>query len=287
MQRVAIIGLGVMGSGMAANWLAKGFAVTVYNRTRAKAQPLAAKGAMIAASPREAAEGADFVFAMVSDDAVSRQIWLGDEGALAGVKRGAIAVESSTLSPSWVRELAGLAEAKGADFLDAPVGGSRPAANEGKLVFFIGGEPGVLARARPALAAVGGRIHPVGGIAAGATWKLVNNVMGAAHLAILTEGLAMAAKSGIDLALVPELIAGSSPASPMVLGKLPRMLARQYDTPDFALRLMEKDVSYAEVLAKSLGMQASVITGVLELYRRAEAQGLGDGDVAGVREADA
>jgi 3-hydroxyisobutyrate dehydrogenase/2-hydroxy-3-oxopropionate reductase len=97
----------------------------------------------------------------------------------------------------------------------------------------------------------------------------------------------MAAKSGIDLALVPELIAGSSPASPMVLGKLPRMLARQYDTPDFALRLMEKDVSYAEVLAKSLGMQASVITGVLELYRRAEAQGLGDGDVAGVREADA
>jgi 3-hydroxyisobutyrate dehydrogenase len=287
MQRVAIIGLGVMGSGMAANWLAKGFTVTVYNRTRAKAEPLAAKGATIAASPREAAEGADFVFAMVSDDAVSRQVWLGDEGALAGVKRGAIAVESSTLSPSWVRELAGLAAAKGVDFLDAPVGGSRPAANEGKLVFFVGGEPGVLARARPALAAVGGRIHHVGGIAAGATWKLVNNVMGAAHLAILTEGLAMAAKSGIDLALVPELIAGSSPASPMVLGKLPRMLARQYDTPDFALRLMEKDVSYAEVLAKSLGMQASVITGVLELYRRAEAQGLGDGDVAGVREADA
>src|SRR5277367_5316935 len=106
MQHVAILGLGTMGAGMAANWLAKGFELSVWNRTPAKAEALAAKGARVAATPREAATGADFIFAMVADDAVSRAVWLGANGALAGAKSGAIAVESSTLTPEWVRELA-------------------------------------------------------------------------------------------------------------------------------------------------------------------------------------
>ena len=113
MQRVAILGLGVMGGGMAANWLAKGFEVSVWNRTAAKAQPLAGKGAKVAATPREAAQGADFIFAMVADDDASRSVWLGPDGALAGAKSGAIGVESSTLTPDWVRELGGQAQAKG------------------------------------------------------------------------------------------------------------------------------------------------------------------------------
>ena len=105
MQRVALLGLGTMGAGMAANWLAKGFEVSVWNRTPAKAQALAGKGASVAATPREAAAGADFVFAMVADDAASRSVWLGADGALAGAKAGAVMVESSTLTPEWVREL--------------------------------------------------------------------------------------------------------------------------------------------------------------------------------------
>src|SRR5579871_5215165 len=128
MQRVAILGLGVMGGGMASNWLAKGFDVSVWNRTPAKAQALADKGAKVAATPREAATGADFIFAMVADDAASRSIWLGADGALTGAKRGAIGVESSTLTPDWVRELGRHAYARGCGFLDAPVGGSRQAA---------------------------------------------------------------------------------------------------------------------------------------------------------------
>ena len=106
MQRVAILGLGIMGGGMAANWLAKGFEVSVWNRTRAKAEALAGKGAKVAATPREAATGADFIFAMVADDDASRSVWLGADGALAGAKSGAIGVESSTLTPDWIRELA-------------------------------------------------------------------------------------------------------------------------------------------------------------------------------------
>jgi 3-hydroxyisobutyrate dehydrogenase len=113
MQRVALIGLGVMGAGMASNWLAKGFALSVFNRTPARAEALAHKGARVAATPREAAGGADFIFAMVADDDASRSVWLGTDGALEGAKRGAVIIESSTLTPGWVRELARHAEAKG------------------------------------------------------------------------------------------------------------------------------------------------------------------------------
>ena len=285
MQRVAIIGLGTMGFGMASNWLAKGFAVSVYNRTRAKAEPLAAKGARIAATPREAAEGADIVAAMVADDAVSRDIWTGSDGALAGLKRGAIAIESSTLTPDWIKELAELVKGKGGDFLDAPVGGSRAAANDGKLVFFVGGDAATLAKARPAFDAVGQAIHHLGPTGAGATWKLINNVMGAAHPAVVAEALALAAKAGIDLAQATELIKGGVSASPMVLNKIGRMSERRYDTPDFSLKLMQKDVGYAEALARKFGLKLDMIDAADAVYRRGAAKELGELDVAAIKEA--
>lgn len=285
MQRVAMIGLGTMGAGMAANWLAKGFEVSVYNRTRAKAEPLGAKGARIADTPRDAAEGADFVAAMVADDAASRSVWTGPDGALAGLKRGAIAIESSTLTPGWVTELAALVRAKGGDFLDAPVGGSRAAANDGKLVFFVGGDAATLAKTRPALDAVGQAIHHLGPTGAGATWKLINNMMGAAHLAIASEGLALAGKAGIDLAQAVELIKTGVSASPMVLNKIARLSERRYDTPDFSLKLMLKDVGYAEALARSLGLKLEMVEAAGEIYRRGGAKGLGELDVAAIKEA--
>src|SRR5271154_6804814 len=167
MQRVAILGLGIMGGGMAANWLAKGFEVAVWNRTASKAQPLAGKGAKVAATPREAATGADFIFAMVADDDASRSVWLGSDGALAGAKSGAVAVESSTLTPGWVRELASQAKAKGVGFLDAPVGGSRQAAASGELRFFVGGDPQTYEAARLALVAVGSKMDLLGPVGAG------------------------------------------------------------------------------------------------------------------------
>src|ERR1700759_3189823 len=181
MQRVAILGLGIMGGGMAANWLSKDFEVSVWNRTRAKAEPLAAKGAKIAATPREAATGADFIFAMVADDDASRSVWLGGGGALAGAKSGAIGVESSTLTPGWIHDLAGQAQAKGVGFLDAPVGGSRPAAANGELRFFVGGDHKTYEAARPALGAVGNKMDLLGPVGAGATWKLSNNQSAAGH----------------------------------------------------------------------------------------------------------
>ena len=282
MQRVALLGLGTMGAGMAANWLAKGFPLSVWNRTPAKAQALAATGASDAATPREAAADADFIFAMVADDAASRAVWLGADGALAGAKPGAVVVESSTLTPAWVRELASQARAKGCGFLDAPVGGSRDAAEAGELRLFVGGDAATLETARPALAAIGSRIDLLGPVGAGATWKLINNQLVAAEIAALAEALDVAGKSGFRPEQISALILAGAAASPIVKLKLPRMLEHDYDETDFALHLMLKDARYATALAQSLGAPADMISGAVEAFARAEAGGLGGKDFAAV-----
>ena len=282
MQRVAILGLGVMGAGMAANWLAKGFELSVWNRTSAKAQALAGKGASLAATPREAAAGADFIFAMVADDGASRSVWLGDDGALAGAKRGAIAVESSTLTPDWVRELGREAEAKGCGFLDAPVGGSRQAAESGGLRFFVGGEPRTYEAARPALQAVASKMDLLGPVGAGATWKLINNQLAATQLAALAEALEVAEKAGFKKEQISELILGGAAASPIVKLKAPRMLEGDFEPADFAVHLMLKDARYAAALAQTLGAHADMIVSAAKAFARAEARGLGAKDIAAV-----
>lgn len=282
MQKIAILGLGVMGAGMAANWLKKGFAVTVYNRTPAKAEALAAAGARVASSPRDAARDADMVVAMVADDDASRAVWQGADGALAGIKRGAIVVESSTLTPDWVHELASLAKAKGADFLDSPVGGSKGAAAYGKLALFVGGDKAVLEKARPALEAIGSKVNHLGPIGAGATWKLINNMMGASHLAVLAEALLLARKAGIDIAQAADLIGTGAGASPIVTMKLPRMTEKRFSDPDFALKLMAKDMRYATAMARKLGANLTMVPTAAVLYERGEAKGLGELDFAAV-----
>jgi 3-hydroxyisobutyrate dehydrogenase len=282
MQRVALLGLGTMGAGMAANWLAKGFGLTVWNRTRARTQALADKGARVATTPREAAEGADCVFAMVADDAASRAVWLGDDGALAGAKTGAVVVESSTLTPDWVRELAGHARARGCAFLDAPVGGSRQAAASGELRLFVGGDAATLDKARPALIAIGSKIDLLGPAGAGATWKLINNQLIAAQVAALGEAVDVARKAGFRPVQISSLILNGAALSPIVKMKLPSMLNGDYDEPDFALSLMLKDARYAAALAQSLGAPADLVSSAVKAFARAEAKGLGAKDIAAV-----
>jgi 3-hydroxyisobutyrate dehydrogenase len=282
MQRIALLGLGTMGMGMAANWLAKGFALSVWNRTAAKAEPLAARGAKVATTPREAALDADFVFAMVADDAASRGIWLGPDGALAGAKIGAIAVESSTLTPGWVGELAAHARKKGCGFLDAPVGGSRAAAASGALVFFIGGDEATLEAARPALAAVGGKINALGPVGAGATWKLINNQLIAAQTAALAQATNLARKAGFKPEQISDLILNGAGASPIVKAKLTSMLDRHFDQTDFALRLMLKDARYAVELARTVDVASDMTVAAEAVFARAEAKGLGEKDFAAV-----
>jgi 3-hydroxyisobutyrate dehydrogenase len=293
MQHVALLGLGIMGGGMAQNLLKAGFPLTVYNRTRAKAEPLAALGAKVAASPREAAASAEVVIAMVGDDAASRAVWLGDpstgsgrsDGALAVAQAGAVLVECSTLSLEWVRELAGRCAALGIDFLDSPVTGSKEAAAAGELKLMVGGEAAALERARPALEAISAQIAHFGASGAGALIKLINNLMAATQVAVLAEGLNLAERGGLDMEQVVEFLSNAAPGSPVVKGKAARVARREYADTQFALRWMHKDVTYALRAADEFGAPMPTLAAVRELYRMARNLGLDDQDFAAVAEA--
>ncbi len=282
MQTIALLGLGAMGNAFAVRWRAAGFPLTVWNRNLAKAEALLASGVSIAGTPRDAAAGADIVVAMVSDDDASRGIWLGADGALAGVRPGAVALDMSTISPPLARDLAGLAGKAGAQFLDAPVAGGPAAVAAGKLAIFVGGPAAALEKARPVLAAIAGRIDHLGPAGAGATWKLINYMMAGAQLAGLAEALTLAAKAGIAPERAGDLIRSSVVASPAIVAKLPRMIERRFGDPDAALRLVAKDQRYALALARSLGADLDILPVVAELYARAEREGLGDLDLAAV-----
>src|SRR5262245_32795234 len=188
MTSVAVLGLGTMGGGMARRLVATGFRVAVWNRTPEKAEPFAVLGARVAESPEDAAATADVIISMVADDAASLEVWCGAHGALSRIRKSALLIDSSTISPPWAIELAGRAKAHGCDFLDAPVTGSKVQAASGDLLFVVGGEAPAVERARPLFAAMGSRgvVH-AGPAGSGARLKLINNFVCGVQAAALAE----------------------------------------------------------------------------------------------------
>jgi 3-hydroxyisobutyrate dehydrogenase len=275
--RVALIGLGLMGSGMARRLLGAGFPLAVWNRNPERAKALAAEGAHVAATPRDAAARADVVLSMVADDAASRAVWLGDDGALAGATRGAVLVECSTLTVGWIGQLFREVAARGCELLDAPVTGSKPHAASGELVFLVGGSAAALETARPALAAMSRAILHVGASGRGALLKLVNNFMCGVQAASLAEALALIERSGLDRAKSLELLTTGAPGSPLVKTLSARMTARDY-TPNFLLRLMSKDLTYALAEGRKYGLALSTVASALEVVDQAVAAGNGEED---------
>ena len=281
--RMALIGLGLMGSGMARRLLGAGFPLTVWNRNPERAKALAAEGAHVAATPREAASRADVVVSMVADDAASRAVWLGDHGALAGAARGAVLVESSTLTVGWIGQLFREVAARGCELLDAPVTGSKSQAASGELVFLVGGAAAALETARPALAAMSRAILHVGGSGRGTLLKLVNNFLCGVQAASLAEALALIERSGLDRAKSLELLTTGAPGSPLVKTLSARMTARDY-TPNFLLRLMAKDLTYALGEGRRYGLDLSTVASALEVVDRAVAAGNGEEDFSALVE---
>jgi 3-hydroxyisobutyrate dehydrogenase len=283
MKRITFLGLGLMGAAMARRLLDHGFELTVWNRNAARAEPLVARGARLAATPAEAARGADAVIAMIADDEASRSVWLGESGALAAMDRGALAIESSTLTVEWMRELGVAAESRGVGFLDAPVTGSKPQAEAGALNFLVGGEAATVERARPLFAAMGrGHVH-VGPSGAGALLKLINNFMCGVQLASLGEAVGMAQRSGLDVKLAAEVLAAGSPGSPIVKMVVERMVARDY-TPNFVVSLMVKDLTYAMRTFAAEGIELADARAARDRFSDAAAAGYHDRDIAAVVE---
>ena len=206
MARVAFIGLGRMGHGMAGRYLDAGFSVAVWNRSKVKADDLIARGAHWATSPEDAAIDADAVVTMVADDAASREVWLTRDGAAATMKAGTIAIECSTVSHRHALDMARELRGRGLIYIDSPVTGLPDAAAAGKLTLLVGAEPADLERARPYLDPIGTTIRHFGAVGTGTVYKLINNLMGAIQIAGLAEGLAIAEQAGLDMKLVLEAV---------------------------------------------------------------------------------
>ncbi len=289
MTHVTVLGLGIMGSGIAHNILKAGYPLTVYNRTREKAAPLLEAGAQWADSPALAAQHADIVISMVGDDAASRAMWLGAGetaalGAFAAMLPQAVAVECSTLSLDWIREWHAAAAAHGLKAIESPVTGSKLAAESGTLTLLVGGDADVLAKARPILSAFAKGIVHFGPATAGVIYKLVNNLQGAIHLLALSEALVLAERAGLNLDVVLEAVTSGAAASPMVKGKAARVIDRDYEEVHFSIRWMYKDLTYALRAADELGVPAPLVAAAREVYKMALQLGLGDLDIAAVSE---
>lgn len=282
-RKIAVLGLGLMGGGMARQLLAAGFDVTVWNRSTDKATALGQAGARIAATPADAATGADVVVAMLADDDVSRNVWTGENGALAAMAPGAIAIESSTLTGDWVFDLARQAAAQGVGFLEAPVTGSRDQKAQGTLRFLVGGEADSIATARPAFDAMGSALVHLGPVGSAATVKLANNFLCGVQAASLAEAIALFEKHGLDVEQAVSILFDGAPASPMVKGVGRRMLDRDY-APHFLVPLMAKDLGYAAQALSDVGIRPSIAQAARQRFLDADGAGEGQRDIAAIVE---
>lgn len=282
MARITVLGLGAMGSRMALNLLKAGHEVTVWNRDPEKATALVAAGASSAQTPRAAVNDAEFVIAMVRDDEASRAVWLTPgNGALAGLAEGAIAIESSTLTPLWVRELGSHFAATDAVLLDAPVAGSRPQAEAGQLIYFVGGHSTPLASAQPVLKAMGAAVHHVGEIGDGAAVKLAVNALFGIQVAALAEMIGSLRRSGLDIGRTMDVISATPVCSPAAKGAAASMLAGAF-APLFPIELVEKDFGYAVGVAQAQGASIPMTQAAHAVFHSALEAGLGDQHLTGV-----
>lgn len=286
MTKIAFIGTGIMGAGMAHNLLKAGYSLTVWNRTAAKAQPLVEAGARWVTSPAAAAAEADIIISIVGDDEASREVWLGAAGVLSGQpKSGAIAIESTTISLAWVQTLHQALTGAGLRFIDCPVTGGRTGAEEGTLTLLVGAEAEVLAAAQPVLDAYSQSILHFGPPGAGTGYKLVANLMGAVHAVALAEGILMAKKAGLNMERVVEGLTGGAVASPLVKAFAARMVNNEHDSVHFSARWMHKDAAYGVKMANDLGQAIPMSAVATQVYQMALSRGLGEKNVSVVVEA--
>jgi 3-hydroxyisobutyrate dehydrogenase-like beta-hydroxyacid dehydrogenase len=284
-ERVGFIGLGIMGSRMAANLCRAGFDVVAWNRTRSRAEELAdAHGAGVAGTAAEAAAGAQAVVTMVVDSPQVEEVLFGADGAAEGLGPESLAIDMSTIAPSASRALAErLRKERGARFLDAPVTGSRPKAEDGTLTIMVGGERADFERAGPLFAAMGELVVHAGPQGHGSMAKLLNNTLAAINAGALAEGLRVAAAAGLDPDALLQVVAAGSGASAMLELKARPMLERHYE-PLFKLEHMLKDIRHCVAEARALGSGFGLAEHVERLYAAAADAGFGERDFAAVME---
>jgi 3-hydroxyisobutyrate dehydrogenase-like beta-hydroxyacid dehydrogenase len=264
--KVAFIGLGVMGFPMAGHLKAKGYDVTVYNRTAAKADEWAKKhGGKSAPTPAAAAKDADFVMTMVGNDDDVLAVTAGKDGVLAGMKKGAILVDHTTASADVARKVYAMAKEKGIDFIDAPVSGGQAGAENGKLTVMCGGDGAPFEKAKPVMDSYGRAVTLLGSSGAGQLTKMVNQVCIAGLVQALSEGIAFAEKAGLDADLVLDVISKGAAQSWQMENRGKTMHARKFDF-GFAVDWMRKDLGIAMAESKRNGAKLPVTETVAKYY---------------------
>ena len=279
MAEVGYVGLGVMGSSIVHRLLAGGHDVTVWNRTREKAEPLLAEGARWADSPREVATAGELVFTMVTNTEAVRAVTEGEDGILAGLRAGAIYVDMSTASPANTRSLAERVAGAGASMLDSPVSGTAVTVDQGKASLMVGGDDETFERARPVLEAIGPKVIHVGPSGSAVTMKIAVNLSLAVQMLAFSEGVLLAEKSGIPREKAVEVMLASVIASPMVAYRGPLVLGHPEEVW-FDCHMMQKDMNLALELGRELEVPLPTTAVTSELLSAANGMGIGERDFA-------
>jgi 3-hydroxyisobutyrate dehydrogenase-like beta-hydroxyacid dehydrogenase len=278
---VGFLGLGLMGSRMAKNLKAKGFEVTVWNRTRARADELVPLGLQVAQTPAEVARVADVVCTCVADVPALREVALGSHGLLSAARPGQLFIDFSTVSVSLVRELGAAFGDEGVDVIDAPVTGSKNGAEKGTLVIMAGGSDAAMARAEPVFKAVGEKVVHCGPLGAGTQVKLAGNGLIAAMLQAFSEGLLLTSKAGVDPKKFIEVVQASGFRSPYFDFKGKALLERDFST-HFEIDLMHKDLTLLLENAAAHRVPTPTAASLRETYALARAAGKGQADIGAV-----
>ena len=282
MTKIAFLGLGAMGQRMAARLLSAGHDLTVWNRSPDVAAALVSHGAKLAKDPAEAVKDAEIVFSMVRDDTASSDVWLSPEtGALNALPEGTIAVECSTVSHGHIKKLSDAFDAAGRKLVDAPLAGSRPQAEQGQLIFLVGGETANVEALGPLFSIMGSATHHVGGTGAGSIVKLMVNGLFGVQLAVAAELLGFAKASGIDVAGASEAIGATPVCSPAVKLAMGAMQAGGF-APMFPIDLVEKDFGLLTQDGETLEAALPLSAATRAVYARAKEQGFAGDNITGV-----
>lgn len=273
-ETIGFIGLGTMGKPMARHLIRAGHLLVVHNRSRAPVDELVAEGARGVFSPAEVAEVSDTVITMLPDSPDVESVVLGQGGVLDGARSGSVLIDMSTISPAVTRQIAAEAAKFGVKTLDAPVSGSEQGAIDATLAIMVGGDADVFQRCRPILARLGKGVTHVGGVGAGHTVKLINQIIALTTLEAVCEGLTVAAKAGIDPTTLLEAIGGGAARSWMLENLASRIAARDF-RPGFMVSLAQKDLRLALGLADELHVSTPGAALTHQLYRSSEANAEG------------
>lgn len=276
-MKVGFIGLGIMGKPMSKNLLKAGYELVVYNRSKAAVEDLVAAGAVAATSPKEVAAQVDLVITMLPNSPQVKEVILGDNGVIEGIKSGTIVVDNSSIAPLVSREIADALALKGIDMLDAPVSGGEPKAIDGTLSIMVGGKKEVFDKCYPVLKAMAGSVVLTGDIGAGNVTKLANQIIVALNIAAMSEALVLATKAGVEPDKVYQAIRGGLAGSTVLDAKAPLVMDRKFD-PGFRINLHIKDLANVLDTSHEMGVPLPLTAAVMEMMQALKVDGLGERD---------